>query len=463
MKRGLIASVAAVAASTGLCGIVLGASLLGSLVIGRPVHGQPATSRPLPAPPPGQRAAQIEQGRYLVAAGDCMACHTVKGGAPFAGGRVIETPFGRIASANLTPDPTGLAGWSADDFYKALHEGISRKAGHLYPAFPYTHYTKVTRADADAMFAYLRTIPAAANDPDRNQLPFPYNIRFLMVFWNWLYLDEGAWRPVAGKSEAWNRGAYLVQGLGHCGACHTPRNTLGGPKSDSFLHGGHFADWFAPDLTANQRTGIGGWTPDDVARFLATGANAHAAATGEMGEVVAFSTSKMTPQDRAAIAAYLKDQPASPAAATAPRPDSPVLAQGEAIFQDECSACHRMDGAGVPGFFPPLKGSANLQQAEATNAIRFVLAGARVTPVDARPTPLAMPPFAWKLSDAQVAAVVTYARNAWGNQAAAVKADDVAALRRKLVPAGGQHAPSANHHPAGPPRPDSWGTPGRAS
>jgi mono/diheme cytochrome c family protein len=179
--------------------------------------------------------------------------------------------------------------------------------------------------------------------------------------------------------------------------------------------------------------------------------------------VVAFSTSRLTAEDRAAIATYLKDQPASPAGAAPPAPDHAVLAQGEAIFQDECSACHRMDGAGVPGFFPPLKGSANLQQAEATNAIRFVLAGARITPAATRPTPLAMPPFAWKLSDAEIAAVVTYARNAWGNQAGAVKAEDVAALRKKLVPAGGQLTPAANHHPEGPPRPASWQPAGHGS
>jgi mono/diheme cytochrome c family protein len=276
-----------------------------------------------------------------------------------------------------------------------------------------------------------------------------------MVVWDWMFLDKGVYESVPGKSAEWNRGAYLTQGLGHCGACHTPKNGLGGTKEKQFLRGGRFSDWFAPDLTGNRRTGLGSWTSDEVVQFLETGANAHALAAGEMGEVVAFSTSMMAPEDRAAIATYLKDQPASPEGSP-PIPDKDVLAQGRAIFEDECSACHKMDGSGVPGFFPPLKGSANLQQAEPTNAIRFVLAGVRATPIDRRPTPLAMPPFAWKLSDEQVAAVVTYARNAWGNQAANVKADDVSDLRKTLVPKSGQLVTETDHHPGGAPRPASW-------
>lgn len=416
---------------------------------GGAVSGQPVTSRALPAPAAVAANDQVQRGRYLAVLGDCMACHTVKGKAAFSGGRPLQTPFGTVLSANLTPDETGIGSWDADDFYKALHEGVAKGGVHLYPAFPYPYYTKMSRADSDALFAYLRTVPAVKNDPKRDQLPFPFNIRFLMVFWNWLFFDKGEFQTSPDKSAQWNRGAYLVNGPAHCGACHTPRNFMGGPKKDKFLQGGTFADWFAPDLSGNPRTGLGGWTADELKTFLSTGRNAHALAAGEMGEVAAFSTSRMEAADIEAIVTYLKAQPASPDA-TPGDPNETVMAEGEAIFVDECSACHRMAGEGVPAFFPPLKGSAGVQQTDPTTVVRFILAGVQATPTDKAPTGLTMPPFAWKLSDSQVAAVATYVRNSWGNKAAPVQPSKVAGLRRKLIPDDGLRPEPVDHATASP-------------
>ncbi|HEV6968269.1 cytochrome c [Roseateles sp.] len=409
--------------------------LLSALAAGGFVIAQPKPVPQQPPPPasalPG--SAQVEHGRYLAAVGDCVACHTAQGGVRFAGGRPVPTPFGTLLSANLTPDvETGIGRYTADTFYRALHEGIDHDGRHLYPAFPYNYYTRISRADADALFAYFRSLAPVQHAVDRNQLRFPFNIRGLMAVWNWMYLDTGTYRSDPARSPLWNRGAYLVEGLGHCQACHTPRNSLGGAKKDEAFQGGRFGDWFAPDITPNRRRGIGGWDRATLTEFLRDGRNVHSAASGEMGEVVAFSTSQMTDGDLAAVADYLGSLPASPEG-TVTGPSAAVMNQGEAIWQDSCSACHRMQGQGVPRVFPPLKGNPNVQQSDPTTVLHFVLAGTRRVPTAHAPTPLAMPAFDWKLSDGQIAAVATYVRNSWGNAALGVQASDVAELRARLA------------------------------
>jgi mono/diheme cytochrome c family protein len=382
---------------------------------------------------PAADASPIERGRYLAAAGDCAGCHTTEGGAPYAGGRALETPFGKVLSANLTPDATGLKGWTAEQFHRAMTQGISANGDHLYPAFPYNYFARMPRADTDALFAYLQSLPPTPNKLDRNQLPFPFNIRALVSVWNLLYLDKAAeFKPDPAHDEPWNRGAYLVQGPGHCAACHTPKTVLGGPKDGHDFHGGEFGTWFAPDLTSNGRTGLGGWSRDELVQFLRTGRNAHASASSEMGLVVQDSTSQLADDDLQAIAAWLGDRAASPAASMTP-PDTVVMKAGEAIFVDQCSACHLMRGQGQTLAFPPLARSANLQQTDPTTTLHIILAGAQASPTRAQPTPFTMPAFAWKLDDRQVAAVATYVRNEWGNAAPAVTPDQVAKLRDKLA------------------------------
>jgi len=404
-------------------------------------------------PVPSAPTDLVARGRYLTAAGDCEACHTVAGGAPFAGGRSIPTPFGVLLSANITP--AGIGDWTPDQFYRALHLGIDDEGKHLYPAFPYNYYTRVTRADSDAIFAYLKTVPPVANHPDRDQLNFPFNIRALMIFWNWMFLRPGTYQAHPDKSAEWNRGAYLVEGLGHCGACHTPSNFMGAPQQSHYLQGGAFGDWFAPDLTMNPRKGVGAWSRQDLIEFLKTGRNVHAAAAGEMGEVVQFSTSQLTDADLNAIVTYIQDRPASPT--PAPRaPDAAQLRQGEAIFVDSCSACHGMRGEGVPRFFPPLAGDANLQQTNPATTLNFILTGVQSAPTGARPTGLAMPAYAWKLSDSEIAAVATYVRNAWGNSAPAVTASQVAGRRRKVVVAGSQVARPLHNYDLSKPNPETY-------
>jgi mono/diheme cytochrome c family protein len=410
---------------------------------------------------PAAGAPLVERGRYLAAAGDCAGCHTLTGGAAYAGGRPLETPFGTVLSANLTPDASGLKNWNANQFYRAMHEGVSANGEHLYPAFPYNYFAKMPRADTDALFAWLQSLPPVDNKPDRNQLPFPFNIRGLMSVWNLLYLDAATFKPDPTRSEAWNRGAYLVEGPGHCAACHTPKTFLGGPKTGKDFQGGAFGTWFAPDLTPNGRTGLGGWTRDETVAFLKTGRNAHASASGEMGLVVQESTSNLADDDLQAIAAWLADRSASPTAQMTP-PDISLMKTGEAIFVDECSACHLMQGQGQSLAFPPLAHSASAQQVDPTTTLHIILAGVQASPTRAAPTPFTMPAFNWKLDDRQVAAVATYLRNNWGNAAPAVEADQVAKLRGKLQ----FDAAASGHSKATPltrPGPNTLGTAGTDS
>ena len=376
---------------------------------------------------------QAERGRYLVEAGDCQACHTNAGGQPFTGGRAIQTPFGVIYSPNITPDhETGIGGWSDDQFYRAIHQGIAANGDHLYPAFPYPWYTKVTREDALSIRAYLNTLNPVKAERRPNDLVWPLNHREVMAGWNELFFKEGQFSPDPNKSVEWNRGAYLVEGLGHCGACHTPTNLFGAPKTSQRLQGGTLQDWYAPALASDLSSGLGNWSDADIVTFLKTGRNDRTAAYGPMSEVITYSTSKLNDGDLEAIATYLKDMPAPAAASKPAKPDPQIVHSGQAIYIDNCSACHKSNGEGVPGTFPPLKGDTAAQGSDPTSVIRVILDGAHAAATDARPTPLAMPSFKWKLSDEQVAAVASYVRSAWGNAAPAVTAGEVRSMRQVL-------------------------------
>jgi mono/diheme cytochrome c family protein len=382
---------------------------------------------------------QVEKGRYLAEVGDCGACHTLPGsGRLLAGGRPIETPFGMLLAPNITPDPmTGIGAWSDDEFVNAMTKGTGRNGTHLYPAMPYTYYTKVTRDDALAIRAYLNTLPAVHNPVRSNQLPFPFDIRATMIVWDRLYFKRGTFTPVAGKSEEWNRGAYLAEGLGHCGMCHTPKNFLGGDKTRARLQGYSLQGWFAADITNDSKRGIGGWSVDDVVSYLKTGHNAAAYGTGLMAETIDRSTSHMTDDDLKAIATYLKDQPAgektSSDAANTSSSDQAVLKSGAQIYQDECSGCHAPDGKSAGGPFPALAGAPLVQQRDPTSLLRVVLRGTRSIGTAPAPTASAMPAFAWVLDDNAVAAVLTYIRNNWGNAAPAVSVGEVGKARHSFA------------------------------
>jgi mono/diheme cytochrome c family protein len=382
--------------------------------------------------PDGSNAALLRQGRYLVVAGDCVSCHTRQGGRPFNGGRGLNTPFGVIYSPDITGNRrTGIGNWSSDRFFRALNQGVAADGTHLYPAFPFPHFTLVSRADSDAILAYLKTVPGAAYTAPPNALPFPLNLRISAAGWHMLFFHARSFLPDPAQSAVWNRGAYLVEGLGHCGACHTPKNMFGAEEKSHDLQGAALDNWFAPDLTGNPRTGLGRWSAADIVEFLKTGRNAHTDAAGSMAEVVSYSTSQLSDSDLNAIAAYLKSLPASPARAGA-EPGEKAMRAGAAIYFDSCTACHRLQGQGSPHLFPPLAGSAITQQADPTSLLHLILAGGRAAPTPTRPSTTSMPSFAWKLTDQQIADVATYVRNSLGNHASPVESRAVAKLRSAL-------------------------------
>ena len=346
--------------------------------------------------------------------------------------RMISS-FSEVGYApNITPDrETGIGGWNEADFYRAMHDGVRPDGGHLYPAFPYPFFTKLRRDDVKAIWAYLRTIPSVHKRNRPNDLTFPLDYRVVIRPWDLFFFSPNTFKPNPQKSGEWNRGAYLVQGAGHCGACHTPTNFAGASESGSRLLGGSFQNWFAPKIAGNMHDGTGAWSVGDIVEYLKTGRNKFSGAAGPMAEVITNSTSKLPKADLHAIAVYIKDVSGGSTAKTE-KPDHNVMTAGAAIFADSCSACHQADGNGVARSFPPLGHNANVQQGDPTTVIRVILDGAQTVATDKRPTPFTMPAYDWKLNDKQVAAVATYVRNAWGNSAPAVSADQVLALRQEI-------------------------------
>jgi mono/diheme cytochrome c family protein len=384
-----------------------------------------------------QSFTRMERGRYLATLGDCNACHRdPKSGQPFAGGRPIETPFGTVSAPNITPDwETGIGSWSDKEFADALRVGRRRDGAHLYPAMPYPYFTKMTDENVRDLRAFLTTVPAVHNNVTANQLPFPFDIRQGMAAWNELYFRPGPFQLSPNKSPEWNRGAYLVEGLGHCGACHTPKSFLGGDKTERALRGSPVQGWFAPNITNDSHQGLGTWSIADIVAYLATGHNRVTAATGPMSEVVSFSTSNMSEADLMAIATYLKDAPGSPEASPSPKPtpSSPAIVAGGAIYRDVCSACHGLEGKGIPELVPSLAESPSLHSDDVTTILRVVLRGARSAATAKAPTAPAMPSYGWQLTDDQVAAVISYVRNSWGSAAHPVTPSDVAKARAALA------------------------------
>ncbi|HXR94668.1 MAG TPA: cytochrome c [Rhizomicrobium sp.] len=374
----------------------------------------------------------MSAGRYQAILSDCEGCHTAPGGKPFAGGLVLETPFGPMAVPNITQDrATGIGTWSESDFRRAVREGVAPGGARLYPAMPYPYYARISDADLSALWSYLKTAAPVHNAVKVNRLHFPFNIRTLMAGWDWLYFKKQSFTPIADKSVEWNRGAYLVTGPGHCGACHTAKSLLGADRAAS-LTGGSLQGWFAPEITGAKPQGVGNWSVSDVVTYLKTGWNAHGVASGPMAEVVERSTSQMSDGDLQAIAVYLKDQPPAKDRAPAMAADNAGLKAGAVLYRDNCVACHGFDGKGEKLIFPALAGNAVLAQPSAESLIRVVLAGAQAVTTKAAPTEPAMPSFAWKLNDRQLADLLTYVRNSWGNRAGAVSADDVAKIRANL-------------------------------
>ena len=376
------------------------------------------------------RAADAERGRYLALAGNCGACHTRPGGEPFAGGLAFETPFGTIYSSNITPDAkTGIGRWKAADLRRAMHEGIAADGSHLFPAFPYPSYTKVTDADVDDIYAYLRTLNPVRYVPPDNSILF--SMRWALGPWNKLYFRPGRFVPDPDRPAGWNRGAYLVQGLGHCGACHTPRNAQMAELPERALQGGVVTgavapgrqrDWFAVNLT-NAKHGLAAWSEAELVRYFRTGVSPRGSTLGPMNEVVEHSLRHLDEGDLRAIAVYLKglDGPAYDGVAVTPE----QARAGSAIYEERCEECHGRSGRG--GFFtgPALSGSAIVQGENPATLINAILYGSTIERAAGTSSWEPMPAYADALSDAEVAAVANFLRGSWGHGAAPVTPEDV--------------------------------------
>lgn len=373
--------------------------------------------------PTGGDAARIERGAYLARVGNCAGCHTAPGGRPYAGGRGIPTPFGIVFAGNLTPDAAaGIGRWTSDDFWRALHEGRSRDGRRLAPAFPYTSYTRVAREDSDAIFAFLRSVPAVAQKSRPHELRFPFGTQAALAAWQWLFFAPAPARTAAPASPA-ERGEYLVRGLGHCDACHAPRNRWGAPAAT--LTGGPIPaqGWYAPSLHPTPPAA----DPAQLVQLLHTGRNAHGSASGPMAGVVQQSTQYWTDADLAAAAAYLATLAPAPVSGPAPRAPADLMARGERLYVDRCADCHGRDGRGEPGAYPPLAGNPTVLAADARNLVQVLRWGV-FGPVTATvPRPFGMPP--QDLDDADTAVLLTYVRQSFGNRAGVVAPVDVLSAR----------------------------------
>jgi mono/diheme cytochrome c family protein len=407
----------------------------------------------------------VKRGEYLARAGDCISCHTAASapygsiggdaqGVAYAGGLVVSTPFGDLISPNITPDvETGVGGWTADDFWRTMHFGINKRGQPLYPAMPYVFYTKVTRDDSDAIFAYLKSLKPVRHAVDVNQLHWPYDMRFAaMTAWQTLWFTPGVYQPDPGKTPEWNRGAYLVGGLGHCSACHTPRNFMGAVETSERFTGASLDNWFAPNITPNRRFGIGGYTAGQLTEFFRNGVMTRTVeqfgkegagqatteplptAVGPMAEVWHNSLRFLTDADARAMAAYLESLPAetSPLRESAAAPRPARLSAGARLYIENCAVCHVQNGSGAQGLAPPLAANPMVVAPSPNDLLSMIIGGQ-----GAQHQMMMMPGFGSQLSNADAAALATYVRTAWDNKASPVTADQVAELRRAFTPARG--------------------------
>lgn len=400
----------------------------------------PAAPIAVPATSAAADAATIERGRYLATLGNCQVCHTPRDGAPYAGGRGIATPFGTVFSSNLTPSAAGLGSWSADDFWRALHHGQSRDGRWLYPAFPYNNTTHITRTDSDALYAYLRSLPPDATAAPAHQLSWPYNTQAALKVWRTLYFEEGNVSAAADSATESDsevqRGAYLVRSLGHCSACHAPRNALGANRNMLDLAGGLIPvqNWYAPSLTDPAEAGVQDWALDDIMALFQSGSAGNAQATGPMADVVQHSTQYWRPADLRAMAVYLQQLPRTEAPSQAHAATPGVPGTGAKLYEKHCAQCHGKEGQGIRtanGHFAylPLAGNRSVTLASPANLVQIVLNGGFAPATAGRPRPFGMPPFVLTLSDSDIAAILTHLRTQWGNQAAPVSALEIQQLR----------------------------------
>ncbi|WP_236581955.1 cytochrome c [Hydrogenophaga sp. BPS33] len=403
---------------------------------------QPIAIEPAPTTVPLNDPHTIERGRYLSVLGNCQACHTARGGTPFAGGMGIVTPFGTVYGSNLTPGSDGLGAWSADDFWRALHHGQARDGRWLNPAFPYNNTTHLTREDSDALYAFFRSLPASDKVVPAHDLRWPYNTQFALKAWRTLYFRAEAYTPPqpGASSAELLRGAYLVNGPGHCSACHVPRDALGGQSDLLGLSGGliPMQRWYAPSLLDPAEAGVQNWSVDEIVALFKDGRARDALVSGPMAEVVQHSTQHWKAEDLQAMARYLQQLPVehttrrqAPSA-----PDSRTLSAGAKQYEQHCAQCHGAQGEGVRHngaiAYPPLAGNRTVTMASPANLVQIVLNGGFGPVTRGHPRPFGMPPFVLQMSDSELAEVLSYVRTQWGNQAEPVSSLDVQQMRGPL-------------------------------
>jgi len=420
--------------------ILIASALIGIALVAGWMMLRPGMLPPTAATGPEVNATTqyLSRGEYLARAGDCVACHTAPTGKPFAGGRAMPTPFGNLYVPNITPDDdTGIGKWTAEEFYRMMHTGISREGALLYPAMPFASYTKVTREDCDAIYAYLMSVPPVHQENRAHELRFPYNKRDLLLGWRALYFKEGEYEPDPKQTAQWNRGAYLVEGLGHCAMCHTAINALGGSSESKAFEGGMIPNqnWYAPSLTSHE-AGLGDWPQADIVDLLQVGRSHRGTVYGPMAEVVYNSLQYLSDEDVAAMGVYLKTLPkgtAEPPPTSQARLVSPeMLETGRKAYAHWCAMCHGAEGQGQPPQFPPLAGNQSITMSSPVNSIRMVLNGGYPPGTRKNPRPHGMPPFAHIFDDTDAAALVTYIRVAWNNSGTPVTPAQVSELRKVL-------------------------------
>ena len=411
----------------GIVAVVAVVAVLAAAIVWLNIRGEDDT------PPVAQATGAVARGAYLARVGNCIACHTERGGTPFAGGRAIETPFGTVHSSNLTPDgATGIGAWSSSDFWRALHNGRSRDGRLLTPAFPYPNYTLVTREDSDAIFAYLRSLPAVQRANTPHNLRWPYSTQAALAVWRALYFTPGSYQADKSHPPEWNRGAYLVMGLGHCSACHTARNALGASSDMMDLSGGviPMQNWYAPSLASRGEAGVGDWDVAQVEKLLRTGVAPRGTVLGPMAEVVLQSTQHLDDADARAMAVFLKALPQREGEPVKALPlPARIEEQGALVYRNNCAQCHGDKGEGVPGVYPALAGNRAVNLPVTANLVQVALGGGFPPATAGNPRPFGMPPYATLLSDAEVAAVLSYVRMSWGNQSGRVSELEVTQQR----------------------------------
>jgi mono/diheme cytochrome c family protein len=400
----------------------------------------------------GADAATLARGEYIAKAGDCAGCHTeAQGGVPYAGGHGLVSPFGKIMATNITPDPNyGIGQYTYEDFARALRKGVARGGKRLYPAMPYNAFAKMDDADMHALYTYMmHGVAPVAKPNEKSDVAFPFNQRWALRFWQMAFVPREPYRPRADRDVQWNRGAYLVQSLGHCGSCHTPRGPAyqeqGTDESSStFLTGGVNDHWFAPNLTGDPGSGLGRWRAPEIAAFLKTGHGSGNIAYGSMVEQIEDSTQYLSDDDLLAIGRYLKSLPSRNQSGTyAPQDDvarKPIngsrvpdaLSVGYNVYRSFCAQCHGDAGKGVPNVFPALAGNSSVLAEDTTSLIRLMVEGGNSPSTLTGPPRQQMPRFADTLADVEIGQVLTYIRGAWGNNAQPITANDVSSLRQKI-------------------------------